>query len=63
MSDKEEEKDMAKVLEKNNNTTTLNLNYLNTAKRLPVKDGKIILDRKDSEHVKWAEGYEVIISG
>ncbi|MCM3134585.1 hypothetical protein M3629_17485 [Paenibacillus polysaccharolyticus] len=36
----------------------ISMNFLKTAKRLPRKDGKIVLDRNNPEHVAWAEGYE-----
>lgn len=32
--------------------------FLETAERLPHKDGKIVLDRNDPEQLAWAEGYE-----
>jgi len=36
----------------------ISMSFLKTAKRLPRKDGKIVLDRNNPEHVSWGEGYE-----
>ncbi|MNY39889.1 hypothetical protein D3C86_1745980 [compost metagenome] len=36
----------------------INFSFLKSAKRLPSKDGKVILDRNNPDHVAWAEGYE-----
>ncbi|PZT57451.1 hypothetical protein [Paenibacillus silvae] len=34
------------------------LSFIETAKRLPRRDGKIVLDRNNPDHVEWGEGYE-----
>lgn len=47
--------------EKRNSKKTndgISMSFLKTAKRLPSKDGKVVLDRNNKDHVNWAEGYE-----
>lgn len=34
----------------------ISMSFLKTAKRLPRKGGKIVLNRNNPEHVSWAEG-------
>ncbi|MEK3792932.1 hypothetical protein MKX42_14470 [Paenibacillus sp. FSL R7-0204] len=57
-----EEKDMGAITgdqsKVNKTSEGISKSFLKTAKRLPRKDGKIVLDRNNPEHVSWAEGYK-----
>ncbi|MBP2110586.1 hypothetical protein NST69_18020 [Paenibacillus sp. FSL P2-0089] len=35
----------------------ISMSFLKTAKRLPRKGGKIVLDRNNPEHVSWTEEF------
>ncbi len=58
----EEDKDMSTIQENRKSASKtpegISMGFLKTAKRLPRRDGKIVLDRNNPEHVAWAEGYE-----
>jgi hypothetical protein len=62
MCDNKEEKNMSTLIrDKDKITRTsegISVSFLKHAKRLPRKDGKIVLDRNNPDHVAWGEGYE-----
>ena len=47
----------------NKTSEGISISFLKTAKRLPRKSGKIVLDRNNPDHVSWAEGASCLISG